>query len=81
MYISVTISLPRSSPAVIVLSQLDDRYFSDISGRCHWTFDFVLFRRGEKVPLAESLHSRLYCRSVNLEIDLEEGEYVVHVSV
>lgn len=44
-----------------------------------WTFDFLLFKKGTKEPIGESSHSRFYARSVNLEIDLNEGEYVVHV--
>ncbi|KAL0581784.1 hypothetical protein V5O48_000261 [Marasmius crinis-equi] len=77
--ISFTFSLPKTSKAVIVLSQLDDRFFKEISGRCYWTFDFVLFKKGEKGYVAESSTSRLYSRSVNLEVELEAGDYVVHV--
>ncbi|KAK1220217.1 hypothetical protein PQX77_017038 [Marasmius sp. AFHP31] len=77
--VSFTFSLPKPSSTAIVLSQLDDRYFGDISGRCYWTFDFVLFKKGEKGYVAESSTSRLYCRSVNLEVDLEAGDYIVHV--
>ena len=76
---AVTFSLPNSSSTVIVLSQLDERFFGDISGRCYWTFDFVLFKKGEKGYIADSSTSRLYSRSVNLEVDLEAGDYVVHV--
>ncbi|KAF9263950.1 cysteine proteinase [Marasmius fiardii PR-910] len=75
----VTFTLPAPSKAVIVLSQLDDRYFSEISGRCYWTFDFNLYKKGEKRHIAASSTSRLLCRSVNLEVDLEAGGYVVHV--
>ncbi|KAF9262037.1 cysteine proteinase [Marasmius fiardii PR-910] len=78
--ISFTFSLPAASPAVIVLSQLDDRYFREIAGRCYWTFDFILFKKGEKQHVGVSSASRLGCRSVNLEVDrLEAGDYVVHV--
>lgn len=76
----VTISLPKATAAIIVLSQLDTRYFAPISGRSYWTFDFMVFKKGEKDAVAESSHSRIYARSVNLEIDLDAGDYVVHVS-
>jgi hypothetical protein len=75
----VTISVPKDTSAMIVLSQMDTRYFDTISGRSHWTFDFLLYKKGEKEPIAESLHSRMYARSVNVEVDLQAGEYVVHV--
>jgi len=45
-----------------------------------WTFDFVLFKKGNTNPIAPSMHSRFYSRSVNLEVpQLDAGEYVVHV--
>ncbi|KAF7371262.1 Calpain catalytic domain-containing protein [Mycena sanguinolenta] len=79
--VSFTISMPKSSPTLIVLSQLDRRYFPDISGQWRWSLDFVLYRQGETEVLAESLHARYFSRSVNLEIPLEAGEYVVHVRI
>ncbi|KAF7345637.1 Calpain catalytic domain-containing protein [Mycena venus] len=60
--VSFTISMPKPSHAMIVLSQLDAR-------------------RGETEAVAESLHARYFSRSVNLEIPLEAGEYVVHVRI
>ncbi|KAJ3822490.1 hypothetical protein F5880DRAFT_668451 [Lentinula raphanica] len=77
--VSFTFSLQKASPAMIVLSELDTRFFEEISSRWYWTLDFVVFRKGEKEYLAHSAPSRLWCRSVNLELNLEAGEYVVHV--
>ncbi|GLB43244.1 putative peptidase C2 family protein [Lyophyllum shimeji] len=77
--VSFTISLPTASEAVIVLSKLDERYFQPISGRCRWSFDFVIFRKGETQPIVTSSPSLSYSRSVNAEIFLEAGDYVVHV--
>jgi hypothetical protein len=76
---SVTISIPAPTKAVLVLSKLDERYFSDISGNSCWTFDFTLFKKGAKELVARSSVTRLWLRSVNLEVQLEQGEYVVHV--
>ncbi|GLB43254.1 putative peptidase C2 family protein [Lyophyllum shimeji] len=77
--VSFTISLPTASEAVIVLSKLDERYFQPISGRCRWSFDFVIFRKAETQPIVTSSPSLPYSRSVNAEIFLEAGDYVVHV--
>jgi hypothetical protein len=79
--LTVTISLPAPTKTVLVLSKLDERYFSDISGNSCWTFDFVLFKKGSKEMVAQSSLTRFYLRSVNLEVQLEAGEYVVHVRV
>ena len=73
--------MPVASPAVIVLAQLDDRYFKELSGSSKFTMDFKLFKRGEKHVLVNSSHSTFFGRSVNAELDLEAGEYVVHVRI
>ncbi|KAK0189170.1 cysteine proteinase [Armillaria mellea] len=75
--VSFTITLPAATKAVIVLSQLDNRYFKPISGRSYWTFDFVVFKKGNKDVITQSSVS--VARSVNVELDLEAGSYVVHV--
>ncbi|KAJ3784855.1 hypothetical protein GGU10DRAFT_376341 [Lentinula aff. detonsa] len=77
--VSFTFSLAKASRAMILLSELDTRFFEEISGRWYWTFDFVVFKKGEKEHLAHSAVSRLWCRSVNLELNLDAGDYVVHV--
>ncbi|KAJ7327525.1 hypothetical protein DFH08DRAFT_884716 [Mycena albidolilacea] len=79
--VSFTISMAKPSFTMIVLSQLDTRYFRDISGRSRWSLDFVVYKQGETEAIAESLHARYFSRSVNLEIPLEAGEYVVHVRI
>ncbi|KAF9461870.1 hypothetical protein BDZ94DRAFT_1310221 [Collybia nuda] len=79
--ISFTFSLPKATFAIIVVSQLDLRYFKEISGTSMWGIDFVLARRGEKGPIAESSSSMLYSRSINLEMNLDAGEYVVYVRI
>ncbi|KAJ3861391.1 hypothetical protein EV359DRAFT_47305 [Lentinula novae-zelandiae] len=73
--VSFTFSLPKASPAMVVLSQLDTRFFEEISGRYFWTFEFVVFKKGEKEYLAHSGPSRVWRRSVNLEVNLEAGDY------
>jgi len=75
--ISFTFSLPVASPAIIVLSKYDVRYFKDIQGPCIWHLDFILAREGETEPLAESSYSFFYTRSVNVELNLEAGNYIV----
>ena len=50
-----------------------------LKGQAAWTFDFVLFKKGETKPMGVSLTNRPSSRSVNLEIDLPKGDYVVHV--
>ncbi|KAJ7777059.1 hypothetical protein B0H16DRAFT_1504208 [Mycena metata] len=77
--VSFTITIPTPTQAVLVLSKLDERYFPDISGNSCWMLEFVLFKKGSKEVVAESMPTRFYLRSANLEARLEAGEYVVHV--
>lgn len=77
--VSFTFSLPKHTFAIIVLSQLDTRYFTEIASIASWTLEFTLAKRGESDPIADATPMLLYSRSVNLEIDLEAGEYVVYV--
>ncbi|KAF4570105.1 hypothetical protein EYR40_009090 [Pleurotus pulmonarius] len=79
--VSFTISVPERTSAVIVLSKLDDRYFEDLSGQYWWNFNFILFQTGGSEVLAESSHARLWSRSVNVELELDAGDYVLHVRV
>ncbi|GLB44576.1 putative peptidase C2 family protein [Lyophyllum shimeji] len=74
-----TFSLPKRALTIVVLSQLDPRYFKEIAGTSSWTLDFVLVKRGESLPMAEASSALLYARSVNLEMELDEGEYNVYV--
>ncbi|KAF5385770.1 hypothetical protein D9615_002207 [Tricholomella constricta] len=61
-------------------SQLgDSATFHPISGRSRWSFDFVVFRKGETEPITTSSLSPTSARSVNAEMFLDSGEYVVHV--
>ncbi|KAJ6589384.1 hypothetical protein B0H19DRAFT_1248929 [Mycena capillaripes] len=72
-------SLSKTAFTIIVLSQLDVRYFKGIAPPCYWNFDFILFKRGQKEPVDVSSHSRFTSRSVSLEFpQLEAGEYIVH---
>ncbi|THU76891.1 cysteine proteinase [Dendrothele bispora CBS 962.96] len=75
----VTFSLSEPTLTIIVLSQIDSRYFKEISGCSYWQFDFIIFKAGKKEIIAESSLSRLYARSVNVEVNLDAGDYVIHV--
>ncbi|KAG8896212.1 hypothetical protein FRC00_006284 [Tulasnella sp. 408] len=77
--VSFTISIPKKTFAVIVLAQQDTRYFAAISGYALWSLDFSVFKQGETEPCATAQHNRFWGRSVQLEAELDEGEYVVHV--
>ncbi|KAF9038122.1 hypothetical protein BJ165DRAFT_1408041 [Panaeolus papilionaceus] len=76
--VSYTFEVEKPTKAIIVLSQLDERYFRDLIGTTEWTLDFVVVKEGEEEPIAESNHSQFWQRSVNADIELEAGKYYVY---
>lgn len=73
-----TFTITEETPTVIVLQQIDNRYFRDHSGWLVYHFDFVLFKKGSKEPIARPVKTEPLSRSVILEVKLEPGDYVVH---
>ncbi|CAE7095601.1 unnamed protein product [Rhizoctonia solani] len=80
--VSFAFSVTEDSPAAIVLSQLNDRAFGEISGYNEWSMDFVVYRKGapSEEHYVRSNHSWFWQRVVVGELDnLEAGDYVLHV--
>ncbi|KAG9040807.1 hypothetical protein FS837_013063, partial [Tulasnella sp. UAMH 9824] len=77
--VSFNISIPKRTPAVIVFAQQDMGCTAVISGDALWSLDFAVFKQGEAEPCATAQHGRFWGWSVQLETELDEGEYVVHV--
>ncbi|KAG9228919.1 hypothetical protein BJ875DRAFT_363172, partial [Amylocarpus encephaloides] len=74
-------TLDKTAPVVVVLSQLDDRYFVGLKGQYRFKLAFRVHRAGEEDYVVRN-HSN-YCanRSVTTELELEAGEYHVLVKV
>ncbi|KAF9461075.1 cysteine proteinase [Collybia nuda] len=77
--VSFTINIPKVTRTVIVLSRLDDRYFRDLAGSSDWSFNFILYKKGDPEEIMESQKLYFGLRSVNIELELDAGDYVVHV--
>ncbi|KAL2260626.1 hypothetical protein VTK26DRAFT_5317 [Humicola hyalothermophila] len=74
-------TLAKPGPVVIVLSQLDDRYFRGLEGPYVFGLGFRLHRTGEEDYLVRAQTSYRTSRSCNVELTLEAGEYTVLVKV
>ncbi|KAI6383575.1 hypothetical protein MCOR25_000029 [Pyricularia grisea] len=74
-------SLSRPGPVVLVLSQLDKRYFKGLEGQYRFEFSFRVHVSGQEDYLVRSLTPYRMNRSVNVELDLEAGDYTVLVMV
>ncbi|KAG7109137.1 Calpain-8 like protein [Verticillium longisporum] len=79
---SFALTITRAGPVVIVLSQLDDRYFRGLEGQYRFDLGFRLHRAGDgEAYVVRSEPAYRMRRSVNVELDLEAGNYEVHVRV
>jgi hypothetical protein len=78
-----SIDVPEDTDAVIVLSQLDDRYFKGLQGKYDFTLQFRVQKDDEEgdAYLARSRINYELVRSVNVEIPLKKGSYSVLVKV
>ncbi|KAM0264054.1 hypothetical protein ACHAPA_008426 [Fusarium lateritium] len=72
------IEVKEEGMVVIVLSQLDDRYFTDLKGQYQFVLNFLLKSPGEKTPICSVRPVHQWDRrSVNCEVELEPGTYEV----
>jgi hypothetical protein len=71
------IHLSKPSPVVIVLSQLDDRYFQGLEGQYEFNLQFRLHKDDEEDYIVRSNTAYFMKRSVSTELDLDMGNYTV----
>lgn len=74
-------SLTKSGPVVIVFSQLDERYFKGLEGQYRFELSFRVHKAGAEDYVVRSQNYYRMNRSVNVELELNAGEYVVVVKV
>ncbi|KZP29664.1 cysteine proteinase [Athelia psychrophila] len=77
--VSYTFTIPKRTDAIIVLSQSDIRFYDAMRSASSWTFDFKLFMKDSAQVLGSSNYSMQLPRTVTLSIELQPGDYFVHV--
>ncbi|KAI1350961.1 hypothetical protein F5Y01DRAFT_284225 [Xylaria sp. FL0043] len=75
------LSLAKSGPVVLVLSQLDDRYYRGLEGQYRFELNFRLHKKGQEDYVVRSIAPYRQTRSVNVELELEAGEYTVLMKI
>lgn len=75
------VHLTKPSPVVIVLSQLDDRYFQGLEGQYEFNLQFRLHKDDEEDYIVRSNTAYFMKRSVSMELDLEAGNYTVLLKI
>ncbi|MCJ1248506.1 hypothetical protein MMC30_005724 [Trapelia coarctata] len=76
-----TITVEQKGPIVIVLSQLDDRYFLGLQGQYDYSLHFRLDKEGEEGYIVRSHGNYLMRRSVSTDLELEAGTYSVLMKI
>jgi hypothetical protein len=75
------INLAKSGPVVIVLSQLDDRYYQGLEGEYEFNLQFRLHKDDEEEYIVRSNGTYYMKRSVSTELTLEAGNYTVLLKI
>jgi len=75
------INLAKSGPVVIVLSQLDDRYYLGLEGQYEFNLQFRLHKDDEEEYIVRSNGTYYMKRSVSTELTLDAGNYTVLLKI
>ncbi|KAL8952671.1 MAG: hypothetical protein Q9222_001439 [Ikaeria aurantiellina] len=76
---SLTVSQP--GPVVLVLSQLDSRYFRGLEGQYTFQLHFRLEKEGDEEFMVRSHSNYSMSRSVSTDVELEPGTYSVLMKI
>ncbi|KAL8840737.1 MAG: hypothetical protein Q9170_001175 [Blastenia crenularia] len=76
-----TITVTQPGPVVIVLSQLDSRYFKGLEGQYTFQLQFRLEKDGDESFVVRSHKNYSMSRSVSTDIELEPGTYSVLMKI
>ena len=64
---------------MIVLSLLDDRYFTGLDGIIKHNVEFAVYKMATREWKGESVSAEFWTRSVCCQLELEAGDYAVYV--
>ena len=76
-----SVTLTERSPVVIVLSQLDDRYYQGLEGQYTFQLHFRLDKDGEEDYIVRSHGNYSMSRSVSTDLELDPGTYSVLMKI
>lgn len=74
-------TISQTTPTVIVLSKLDDRYFRGLTGQYDFVLSFRVHKAGEEDYIMRTFSGDSWDRSVSVELDLEPGTYEVRLKI
>jgi hypothetical protein len=72
--------MPTRSKVILVLSKLNNRAFRIIAPSIWTKVDLAIVKKGSKTPIKTAKETLPFrCRSISVELELDEGEYFVYV--
>ena len=74
-------SLQKDTRVVVVLAQIDERYFQGLEGIYDYMLSFRIHQKGNPEYLTRCHGSYYGQRSINTEIDLEAGVYDIRLKI
>ena len=75
------VDISKRATTVLVLSQLDDRYFRGLQGQYVFVLSFTLHCAGQEDYIVSTPRGLMSQRSVNVELDLDAGSYEVRLKI
>lgn len=75
------VAITETTPTVIVLSKLDERYFQGLTGQYYFQLSFRVHKAGEEDYIMRTLGGETWDRSTSCELTLEPGEYEVRLKI
>ena len=79
--IKFKVTIAHATQAVIVLSQLDERYFRGLNGQYVYYLSFQVFKSDHAEYVISSGGDNDTLRSVSVEVDLAAGSYEVRLKI
>lgn len=76
-----SLRIEKPGPVVIVLCQNDQRYYRGLEGQYEFELAFRVHRHGHEDYLVRSQAPYRMRRSVNVELDLEAGDYDIRIKI
>jgi hypothetical protein len=73
--------LTKPAHTVIILSQLDSRYYRGFEGQYNVKLSFRVHEKGQEEYITRTINEDYWKRSVSVELDLEAGSYEVRLKL
>lgn len=75
------LTITKTTPTVVVLSKLDERYFQGLTGQYYFQLSLRVHQAGQEDYIMRTLGGETWDRSTSCELTLEPGTYEVRLKI